>query len=470
MRSYLSPLDATFLEIEEADDAAHMHLGCAMVFDPLPGGERPSLEKLREQARARLDEGSILRRRLSMPRVGRVSLPVWLPDPTFDIGQLIRRATLPQPGGEEELMDWLGDYFSHRLDRSRPLWEVTLLEGLEGGRWALVFKLHHCLIDGISGATVVAALLDAEAEPGEGATTLADLVSFVGEESERGVLTRLRGAVGETASGGIDAALHPSKVPSILSQSRAMAETLAREELAPAPRTSLNGRIGGSRQLAVVEVATEDLSRVERELGGTIDSVVLAAAAGGLRHLFESRGEDVDCVRAMAPIGLRLQQASESLARGNRASSLFFDLDLAERDPLHRYRKIAAATQEVNEVNPAVGPGTAIRFVGLAPPLVQSVIARLAFTPRLFNITIANFPSSPITLYALGAPMRRAIPTMPIPSGHAVGVAIGGYDGRITLGLNADRDSVPDLEVLRAGIEEAITELRQLAASFPHAV
>lgn len=470
MRSHLSPLDATFLEIEEADEAAHMHLGCAMVFDPLPEGERPSLERLREQARARLDEGSILRRRLSMPRVGKVSLPVWIPDPSFDVGQLVRRATLPQPGGEEELMDWLGDHFSHRLDRARPLWEVTLLEGLEGGRWALVFKVHHCLIDGVSGAMVVAAMLDAEPEPEEGMTTLAQLVSLLGEDPERGVLTRLRGAVGEAAGGGIDAALHPSKVASILSQSQAMAETLARDELAPAPRTSLNGRIGGSRRLAAVEVPTEDLNQVERELGGTADSVVLAAVAGGLRALFKSRGEDVDRVRAMTPIGLRLQQASESLARGNRASSLFFDLDLAEPDPLLRYRKIAAAASKLNEVNPAVGPGTAIRFVGLAPPLVQSVIARLAFSSRLFNITITNFPSAPIPLYALGAPMRRAIPTMPIPSGHAVGIAIGGYDGTTTFGLNADRDSVLDLEVLRTGLEGALTELRELAAAFPHAV
>ncbi|HMI80189.1 MAG TPA: wax ester/triacylglycerol synthase domain-containing protein, partial [Solirubrobacterales bacterium] len=236
MRSHLSPLDGVFLELEEADDAAHMHVGWALVFDPPPGGERPSLEKLREQVRERLGETSMLRRRLSMPRVGHLALPVWLPDPDFDVGQLIRRASLPRPGGEEELMDWLGDYFSHRLDRTRPLWETTLLEGLEGGRWALVSKLHHCLIDGISGANLVGALLDAEPEPTPEETQkkLAALVSWFGEEATRGVLMRLRGVVGEAASGGVDAGVHPQKVTEILSQSRAMAEKLVRDELAPA--------------------------------------------------------------------------------------------------------------------------------------------------------------------------------------------------------------------------------------------
>jgi diacylglycerol O-acyltransferase len=163
MRSHLGPLDAVFLELEQSDDTAHTHFGWAMVFDPIGGGRRPSLEKLREQTRQRVVSTSTLRRRLSSPRVGLLSLPVWLPDPDLDVGQLIRPAQLPAPGGEAELMRWLGDHFASRLDRSRPLWEATLLEGLEGGRWALVCKVHQCLIDGISGASVMAA------RPGGGA-------------------------------------------------------------------------------------------------------------------------------------------------------------------------------------------------------------------------------------------------------------------------------------------------------------
>jgi WS/DGAT/MGAT family acyltransferase len=468
MRSHLSPLDAALLEIEETDDAAHMQIGSAMIFDPLPGAERPSLEKLRERARERLGEASILRRRLSMPRVGRDSFPVWLPDPDFDVGELIRRATLPDPGGEEELADWLGDYFSHRLDRSRPLWEVTLLEGLEGGRWALVFKVHHCLIDGVSGVTIVAAMLDTEPEPEPGATPLLDLIALLGEESERGVLVRRRGAVGEAHGGGIDAAVHPRRVTSLHAQSRAMAEMLARNELTPAPPTSLNRRIGATRRVAALEVPTESLSRVEGELGGTVNDVALAAVAGGLRRLFESRREDVDHVRAMVPLSLRLQYAGEALLSGSQVSSLFVDLVLSEPDPLRRYRKIVAAASAMHNGAPA--GSAAIELVGLAPPLVQSVVARLSFTPRLFNLGVVTFPPSPITLYSLGAPMRRAIPFVPIFSGHALGIAVGSYDGTTTFGFNADCDAVPDLEVLQAGIEASLAELLELASAPADAV
>ncbi|HEX5525602.1 MAG TPA: wax ester/triacylglycerol synthase family O-acyltransferase [Solirubrobacterales bacterium] len=464
MRSHLSPLDAALLEIEEADDGAHMQIGCAMVFDPLPGGERPSLERLREQARQRLGEASVLRRRLSMPRVGRDAFPVWLPDPDFDVGELIRRASLPDPGGEEELAEWLGDHFSHRLDRSRPLWEVTLLEGLEDGRWALVFKVHHCLIDGVSGVTIVAAMLDTEPEPEPGSTPLLDLISLLGEESERGVLIRRRGAVGEAEGGGIDAAVHPRRVTSLHAQSRAMAEMLARNELTPAPPTSLNRRIGATRRVATVEVPTESLSRVEEELGGTVNDVALAAVAGGLRRLFESRGEDVDHVRAMVPLSLRLQYAGEALLSGSRVSSLFVDLVLSEPDPLLRYRKIVAAASAMHNGG-ATGSGSAIELVGLAPPLVQSVVARLTFTPRLFNLNVVAFPPFPITLYSLGATMCRAIPLVPIFSGHALGIAVGSYDGTTTFGLGADRDAVPDLAVLQAGIEASLTELGDLTGA-----
>jgi diacylglycerol O-acyltransferase len=462
MRSHLSPLDAVLLEIEQADQTAHMHVGWAVVFDPLPSGERPSLEKLREQVRGRIAESSMLRRRLSMPRVGPLSLPVWLPDPDFDVGRLIRHASLPQPGGERELMDWLGAHFSHRLDRARPLWETTLLEGLEGNRWALVSKLHHCLIDGISGASLGAALVDTEPEPTPEETQkkLAALVSWFQEESTRGVLMRLRGVVGE-AVGGVDAEVHPQNVREILSRSRAMAETLVRDELTPAPRTSLNEPIGASRRLAAVDVPLEDVQRVKRELGGTDNDVVLAFAAGGLRRLFEHRGEEVDHVRMMVPVGLR--QASEALSLGNKVSSLFVDLPIAEPDPLLRYRKIVAATEEVRSGEAVAGTDAAVKLAGLAPSLVQTVVAQLAFMPRLSNVTITAVPLSPITLYALGAPLRRVIPRVPIFSAHALGVAAVSYDDGVFFGLNADRDSVPDLGVMRDGIEDAFRDLARVA-------
>lgn len=462
--SQLSPLDAAFLELEEADEAAHMHIGWALVFDPPPGGERPALEALREQVRERLDALPRFRRRLSSPRVGALSLPSWEPADDLDPGELIRQAMLPPPGGEAELMDWLGDYFSHRLDRTRPLWETTLLEGLEDGRWALVTKVHHCLIDGISGVEVASILLDAEAEPAPGSETLADVIAKLEEEEPSlGRVAKLRGLVGGAVRGGVDTARHPRNLSSLLSQSWAMAETLVRDEVNAAPHTSLNESIGATRRFAAVDVPLEDLKRVKRELGGTVNDVALAATAGGLRRLFEARKEDVDNVRAMVPVSLRA--AGESLELGNKVSSLFVDLAVAEPDPLLRYRKIAAASRELKGGNAVAGTDAVIKLAGLTPPAIQSIIARLMFTPRLFNLTITNVPASPITLYALGAPLRRVVPLVPIFTGHAVGVAVVSYDGTVTFGLNADRDAVPDLDAFRAGIEESLAELRRAATS-----
>jgi WS/DGAT/MGAT family acyltransferase len=463
--THLTPLDAAFLELEQVDESAHMHIGWAMVFDPPPEGGAPSLDALQNQTVERLELLPRFLRRLSSPRVGSFSLPTWEPDPDFDIATHMRHATLPAPGGEVELLEWLGDFYSHRLDRARPLWETTLLDGLADGRWALATKVHHCLVDGIGGASVTSSLLDAEPNPAPGSQGLTAALApqAEDEEAQRGALSKLYGAVGS----GVDAALHPRKLASALSRSRSMAEMIIREELIGATHTSINEPIGGTRRLAAVDVPLDDLKRIKRELGGTVNDVILAATAGGLRRLFEHRGEgsDVESVRAMVPVSVR--QASERLALGNRVTSLFVDLPVAEPDPLLRYRKTVAAAEELKSGNQATGTETLIEVAGAAPPLIHSVVARLAFTPRLFNITITNVPGPQTTFFALGAPMRRVVPLVPIFSGHAVGVAAVSYDGEVTFGLNADRATVPDLDVLKGGIEESLADLRRLASSDP---
>jgi WS/DGAT/MGAT family acyltransferase len=463
MGDRLTPLDAAFLELEQADESAHMHIGWAMIFDPLPEGGEPSLEVLRNQTVERLEPLPRFFRRLSSPRVGSFSLPTWDPDPDFDIATHMRQASLPAPGGEAELLEWLGDFYSHRLDRARPLWETTLLGGLSDGRWALATKVHHCMVDGISGVSVTSALLDAEPNPAPGSKGLAAALArpSENEQAERGTISKLFGVVGDS----VDAALHPRRLASALSRSRAVAEMVIREELIGAPHTSLNDPIGGTRRLAAVDASLDDLKQVKRELGGTINDVVLAATAGGLRRFFEHRGEgsNVDNVRAMVPVSLR--EASDALALGNRVSSLFVELPVAEPDPLLRYRKTVEATKELKSSDQAAGAETLIELAGVAPPLIHSVVARLAFTPRLFNLTITNVPGPQITLYSLGAPLRRVVPLVPIFSGHAVGVAAVSYDGQVTFGVNADRATVPDLDVLRDAIEGALSELQGLADS-----
>lgn len=465
MGDRLTALDAAFLELEETDDSAHMHIGWAMIFDPLPQGGTPSLEVLRNQTGQRLEPLPRFLCRLSSPRVGRFSLPTWEPDPDFDIATHMRHASLPAPGGEAELLEWLGDFYSHPLDRAHPLWETTLLDELADGRWALATKVHHCLVDGISGASVTSALLDAEPSPAPGSKGLAAALVSPGEDekADRGTVSKLFGVVGDS----VDAALHPRRLASALSRSRALAEMVIREELVGAPHTSLNEPIGGTRRLAAVDAPLDDLKRIKGKLGGTVNDIVLAATATGLRRLFQHRGEGskVDSVRAMVPVSLR--KASEALALGNRVSSLFVELPVAEPDPLLRYRKTVAAAKELKSGDQALGTEALIEMAGMAPPLIQSIVARLAFTPRLFTLTITNVPGPQATLYTLGAPLRRVVPLVPIFSGHAVGVAAVSYDGKVTFGLNADRATVPDLDLLRDGIEEGLAELRRLAGLEP---
>jgi diacylglycerol O-acyltransferase / wax synthase len=457
----LTPLDASFLELEEGDESSHMHIGWAMVFDPLPEGGTPDVDRLRSLLDERLEPLPRFRRRLSSPRTGRFSWPSWKDDASFDIANHVRHATLPAPGGEAELLDWLGDFYSHRLDRAQPLWETTLLDGLQGGRWALVTKVHHCLIDGVSGSWVTTVMLDAEPSPAPESKGLLAALAPAENGADRGSLARMA----DRARAAADTARHPRKLGTTLSRSRALAEMIVRDELVGAPHSSLNVRIGGTRRMARVVAPLDDLKRVKRELGGTVNDVVLAATAGGLKRLFEHRGEtlDSDTVRVMVPVSIR--QAGEQLALGNRVSSLFVELPIAEPDPLLRYRKTVASVERLKHGNQAAGAEALVDLAGITPPLVHSIVARLSFTSRLFNLTITNVPGPQTTFYALGAPLRDVVPLVPIFAGHALGVAVVSYDGKVTFGLNADRARVPDLDVVREGIEDSLAELVELAGS-----
>jgi len=460
----LTPLDATFLELEEGDGSAHMHVGWAMVFAPLPEGGAPTVERVRELLDRRLGLLPRFRHRLSSPRIGRLSRPGWVPDVGFDIANHVRRATLAPPGGEAELLEWLGDFYSHRLDRAHPLWEMVLLDGFADGGWAIATKVHHSLVDGMSGNSVTAVILDAEPQPEAGSRgVLGALGELAGPSAApRGSHGPL-GALAGAARAGVDAARHPRReLGALLSRTREISEVLI-DELIPAPRTSLNVEIGGGRRMAAVHTSLDDLKLIKNELGGTVNDVVLAATAGGLRRLFEARGEslDADALRAMVPVSVR--SASEQLALGNRVSSLFVDLPIAEPDPLLRYRKTVAASQELKRTGQSHGGEALVELAGAAPPLLHGAVARLAFTPRLFNLTITNVPGLQMSLYALGSPLVRVVPLVPIFAGHALGVAVVSYDGKVTFGINADRVEVPDIDVLREGIEASLAELRGLA-------
>lgn len=464
---HLSPLDASFLEIEEVDAGSHMHIGWAMVFDPLPGGGSPGIDRVRAHLEDRLGELPLFRDRLSEPRTGGVSWPSWEPDTRFDIASHVRHATLPAPGGEDDLLDWLADFWSHRLDRGRPLWEITLLDGLEGGRWALVTKTHHAMVDGISGVDVSFVLLDATPEPGAEPVQRHDEPHE--EVTDGGARHLLPSLLARGARAGVDAALHPAQLRTMLSRSVDVAKVLVRDDLVGAPRTSLNVPIGGSRRYAVVRIELTDVKAIKRALGGTVNDALLALATGGLRRQLLDRGDELPerGLRAMVPVNVRA--AGEHLRLGNRVSSLFVDLPVCEPDSLVRYEKVRAAAESRKSSPEASVSAATVDLSGLAPPALHAAAMRAVLSPRLFNVTITNVPGPRDTLYAFGAPMLEILPLVPIAAGHAVGLAVASYDGEVVFGLNADQAAVPDLDVLAEGIRDELEQLRRAPSADRHA-
>jgi WS/DGAT/MGAT family acyltransferase len=248
----------------------------------------------------------------------------------------------------------------------------------------------------------------------------------------------------------------------MLRRSRAMAEVLVRDELIAAPSSSLNGPIGSKRRLAVASVPLDELKAIKRELGGTVNDVVLAAAAGGLRELLIARGEDLpsEGLRAMVPVNLRT--AGERLALGNRITSLFVRLPVDEPDPRQRYGRQMEEAETLKSGTQATGTTAIIDLTGAAPPVIHSLLARSLYATRLFNLTITNVPGPQQPLYAFGSRMLAVWPLVPLAAEHAVGLAIFSYDGQVFFCVNADYDTVRDLDLLIAGIEDSVAELREI--------
>jgi diacylglycerol O-acyltransferase / wax synthase len=463
---HLTALDATFLELEQADDGALMHIGAALVFDPLPGSGTPAIGQVREHLERRLDLLPRYRQKLSVPRTGGLSWPSWEPDPRFDIDAHVRHATLPSPGDENEFMAWISDFYSHRLDRSRPLWEITLLDGLASGGWALVWKTHHCLVDGVGSVDVVDLLLDSEPAPREppappGARLPAS------DEPRRGWLPHAPVPVRQATNTGRAAAragahvlMHPREA---LERSRGMIDLLVRDELIAAPRSSLNVPIGATRRIEAVHIELEEMQKIRAALGGSVNDVALCAATGGLRAMLLERGEDPPQrgLRAMVPVNIRREAEHGEL--GNKVSSLFVELPVAEPDLVSRYGLVRAEADRRKAGGQALAAATVTGLTELAPPVLHATLARSLYAKRLFNVTITNVPASPQRLYAFGAPMVDLVPIVPLAAEHAVGIAVVSYAGRVTFGLYADRASVPDLDVLKDGIAASLFELATLA-------
>lgn len=416
MTETFAALDATLREPDQVDPGGPMSIGGTMVFERSLGGP-PSLEALEALLSTRVGALRRYSQRLSSLRAGHFFWPRWEPDPHFEIGHHIRRAVLPAPGTDRELCEWTAEFFSRARDGARPLWELVLLEGLEGGRWALAHKVHHCLVEGAGSFDVLSLLLD---DRSDGQTDPAQLARLA-----------------ELADGSVTSAATASALR--FPQVRIRAARAA-GRAADTADTAVNVPIGQARRYAVVRAPLAELQAVGRVLGGSFHDVMLAACAGGLRALLVERGEKLSdgCV--------------------------FAELPVDEASAAARVARIAARTRRVKARRADRAPTTA----RLAPPFVSGPEpARSTFSTSLFNVTITSVRRSPETLHAFGVPLREVLPIVPPAADQAVGIAVFTYDGMVSVGLNADREAMPDLEVLAAGIDESLAELRCVLPGTP---
>jgi diacylglycerol O-acyltransferase len=405
------------------------------------------------------------RQRLAFVPLGQ-GRPRWVDDPHFNPRYHIRHTALPAPGGDEELKRLAARVFGQRLDRSKPLWEVWLVEGLEGDRFALLSKTHHALVDGVSGVDIVSVLFDTAPDPAPPAPPAGDwLPRPVPSSSEllaEALLERTT-VPAEALRGARALTRRPRHVLGRVAGGLQGIGAMAWAGLNPAPRTPLNVAIGPHRRYTWVDADLRRFKAIKSALGGTVNDAVLTVVTLALGRWLRSRGGDTDDVvlKAMVPVSVRAE--TERGALGNRVATMWAPLPVGIRDPADGFEEIHEAMKGLKESGQAVGAETLTQLADFAPPTIMSQAARLQSRQRYFNLVVTNVPGPQVELFLMGRPMRGLYPVVPLASNQALGIAIMSYNGRLGFGLLADFDALPDLDEIAAGLEAAIDDLARAA-------
>jgi WS/DGAT/MGAT family acyltransferase len=455
----LTTLDASFLYLEKPDSP--MHVAGVLVLEP----PRDGVEAIASLVQARLPLVPRYRQRvLEVP--GHLANPVWADDPDFDVDYHVRRSAVPRPGTEEQLLELVSRVTARPLDRARPLWEVYLVEGLAEGRVAVVTKTHPALVDGLGAVDIGQVLLDpspdAGAPPPDGwrPRRLPGPLELVGAAVEEYV--QRPSAVVETAR---QAVTDLRATGGRLTRAAGGVLRTARSALFPAPHSPLNAASGSQRRVAVARIGLDDVKEVRKAHGGTVNDVLLAVVAGATRDWLLSRGQAVlgsTSVRALVPVSI---QGEGEEAPGSRVSSYLVDLPVGEPNPRVRLARLSYAMRGVSQHSRSVGAGTLVALTGFAPPTLHALGARAArgLSRRMSNLVITNVPGPQLPLYAAGGRVLEVFPVVPLAPGQGLSVGITSYDGRVFFGLNADRDTVGDVDVLADLIEQEIGVLVETA-------
>jgi diacylglycerol O-acyltransferase len=458
MTDRLSALDVSFLYLEEP--TTPMHVGGLAIFQPPEEGF--DYDRLVALIEHRIGQVPRYRQKIkSVP--GHLANPVWVDDPDFDVTFHVRRSALPRPGSDAQLRELVGRLMSRRLDRSRPLWEMYLVEGLEGGRIAVITKTHHAMVDGVSAVDIGQVILDVTPTPREVPDELWMPQSSPGAvglvtDAVAEIVRRPTAVVDTLRMGVLDARTTATKLIGAIGGLAAAARTAAR----PAPTSPLNLTIGEQRRFGVARTDLDDYKRIRKAHGGTVNDVVLATVAGALRGWLLSRGESVTsktAVRAMVPVSVRADHQQGAL--GNRVSSYLVDLPIGEPNPVVRLSQVSFAMKAHKDSGQSVAADAIVALSGFAPPTLHSLGARVAngVTRRLFNVVVTNVPGPQFPLYADGAQMLEMFPVVPLAKGQAISIGLTSYNGGVYYGLNADRDGMSDVDVLGSLLEESLAEL-----------
>ncbi|HEY3945166.1 MAG TPA: wax ester/triacylglycerol synthase family O-acyltransferase [Solirubrobacteraceae bacterium] len=452
--SQLSATDTSFLLQE--DRGAQMHIGGVSLFQ----GPAPEHEELREHVSERLGLVPRFRQKLANPPIA-LTRPWWVDDPGFNLDYHLRRTALPAPGDQEQLKALVSRVFSQRLDRGKPLWEMWVVEGLQHDDFALITKVHHALVDGISGVDLASVIMDTAPEPvpvsgavvpfeRHPAPSRAELLLRTAAETAKLPLSFAQYAAGTL--------LYPQRVSRTLAKIGTAAASTGQELLRPAPSVPLNGHTGPHRNYDFCDVSLEDVRRVRQRYEATINDVVVAAATGALRRWLLARGVHANGLelRALVPVNLRSDQERGLL--GNRVALLRAALPVYEEDPEQRLLLVRDEMRELKRSRQLMAAQTIIGLSDFAPPTLLAQASRLNFSTRLFNIIITNVPGPQIPLYLLGRQLEKIAPIAFLPAGHALSIAVFSYNGSITFGLLGDYDRMYDLELVTDGLREALSE------------
>jgi diacylglycerol O-acyltransferase / wax synthase len=462
----LTGLDASFLYLETA--TSHMHVASTVIYDPSGLQGEWGIDRVKAEIDRRLHLVPPFRRRLAEIPF-QLHHPLWIEDPDFDLDRHVRQIACPGRGARDDLAALAGDIMSHPMDRRRPLWDMTFIEGLEGGNLAVVTRTHHAAIDGASGMDITVNLLDLAPEPAEIAPptdawkpdrvpTDIELVGYAAQSLARQPVSALK-AIRRTTTAALT-----------LRQRNRQPDITPPPAPFSAPRTPFNGAITGRRSFGMADVALDDVKEVRTKVGGTVNDIVLAVCAGALRTYLDEKGElPEEALVAMCPISVRTEEQRNAM--GNQVSSMLVSLATNLDDPLDRVRLIQESTRRAKEQAEVIGADTLMNWTEFAAPAVANLAMRLYSRMKvadrhrpLYNTVISNVPGPQFPLYMAGAKMLAMYPMGPLNDGAGLNMTLISYMGQVHFGLVACPDMLPDVDHLAELMPVALADLQKAAS------